>query len=283
MSRGGHGVIAWLRFSGRGVGSPRLRVWLATICLIGFTLGLAIPSKVVRSLVGIKNRRPLVVEYSKLSELGETGSFTEYVRSDGAFAHEEARVVFPSGVFRPSRYIALPSKGVIMFFDPESKLVVTQALGPDRAYNDFTRPHRSGDSQSDCLGEIHSAFPKAKSWACVPADRSVLGYRVWRARITLSTPAAETLVLEDLLAPALDWRWLERTTIKNGKIVGTLTATKILEVEPPDQLFHVTKDARLTSLATYERRLSEIRGVECETCKSNARRGDKVSTIPPVY
>lgn len=277
-----------MTFTGFRLGKFNRRAWFPTVAIVGLTIGFADGSDTVKRLFEGPVRKPVIIEFIKqtksFAEVPDLkGGYTEFIRSDGSVVTEGNGTLYANGDLRPARAIVRPDAEVTMTFDPQTNFLVTRKMGVAEK-NGYIRPVSRDDSKSGCLSELHYEFPAATHLQCTLEAQPILGYRVWRAAATIDIQEGHNIVMEDLLAPSLNWHYLQRSVIDGGKFSGRLIAVKVMETDPPQDLFHVPKDAKVVSPGTYKKGLLTARQQQCTDCAEEKTGADRwANKVPPVY
>jgi len=120
-----------------------------------------------------------------------------------------------------------------------------------------------------CRSETAALAPGATDTNCEYSNAKYLGYEVWSVQTRVGVPPNH-VVLELLLAPTLDWHWLQRTVRrgKDGAVLGIVKAVNVIEAEPDRTLFEIPRTAKSVSPKEFSRSVRPT----CRDCKNSLTR-----------
>lgn len=221
----------------------RLIVLLALI-VGGFATGAAsgiIPGRFILP----SHRKPMTIEYEAVSQKVPL-YYTFFYRSDGRHVEAYRYRQSVDGLPPATRIIEDPAQRRRTTVNIPLN-ITSSSLVPETAVAGSLRPPSPFANRWSCRHEIASLVPGGESTECHQSDQKYLGYSVWKVATTLGRPPNQ-VVMEFLLAPALDWHFVQRT-LRRGRDgdISTVKATRITEGEPDPSLFAVPSNSKVVA------------------------------------
>lgn len=231
-------------------------------------------------------RKPVTITYiAETSRNGGSpvvsdGSYTEYVRSDGAMVHVPTRTEYSGATHPAIRQITIPKpdgSGVEMTYDPESNTVVTHAVTP------VTMARLAGRQlpPSFASGDCEKMFPTPTQATCTKFDGAILGYPVMV--LTYKNGPRNDNSVQEFIAPDLNWAVLKRVISKGTEFLTTLSASSVVVGDPAASLFHIPANAKVVPHSVFLTQSLALRGQRpCASC-ADASKDPLYNTVPPVF
>ena len=229
----------------------RLYIRIVALVVVGLAAGITF-WLVLQRFVFYGHRKPMTIEYASWPRSKEAMPlyYTFFYRSDGV--HVEAYRYSRSydGPLPVTRIIDFPNENRRVSVDITRNLISSSVV-PATAEAGNLRPPSLFDTAWACRAEMAVLLPGGTDTKCERSSTKYLGFPVWKASTRLNRPPHQ-VVMELLLAPALDWRVLQRIMRDgDGTALGTVKAVRVTKGEPDRSLFEVPQTAKSVSAKEF--------------------------------
>ena len=216
----------------------RLTLSIGLIAITGLLVGAS--SELLATHGGLSGHgKPMTIIYVFGPLSSQDRYYTIYYRSDGSSVFEYGRrTETKSSSFPHFRYIDFPKQLHRVTIDSETNSILTQKV-PASGFEPELRSSLI-DWTLACKRASAALFPAAIERTCERARDPLLGYRVWNVRLKLAKTPQE-IIIQAVLAPSLDWHMLQRTTLRGQQVLGKVSAVRVIEGDPPQNLFEIPK------------------------------------------
>jgi hypothetical protein len=165
-----------------------------------------------------------------------TSTLTEAVRGDGSTAIETL-TSHGRTASQPERELWLVPSRTYWNYDPNANVTTAQLIDDQR--------------YAALRGPVESACPAQDGAVCSQSSHSYLGYPVWNSVRDFADAKANSIRIEQALAPSLQWRSLHYAKYQNHALVEERTVVALVAGEPAAVLFTPPSGPSVLNLSDY--------------------------------